>query len=349
MRGLYHSLLDALFRSAAFRERLKTTVRENASESGLHLVPALPYLPNPYAPRTEQDIRPLNEGADQKTVIFITSRFRSGSTLLWNIFHTLEEFTSYYEPLNERQWFLPSNASHVDPTHRGAANYHVNYENMEDLKTLYHVRWIDQDLIMHAQSYDWGLKRYLDALIERADKMPVLQFNRMDFRLPWLKAAYPHAKILHLYRNPRDQWISMLYGQTVPRDITVSAFHPYDRFYLLPWFEDIRRVFTCLDLPADCSAYEVHYLIWRLSYLYGSAFGDVSLSYEDLIESPLKVMSRTLESLSINHLDVSPIDGLIDPTGKSSWHEYADEAWFAEKEQTCEEALSQMLALLQRG
>src|SRR5437868_4059285 len=40
--------------------------------------------------------------------IFITGRFRSGSTLLWNIFRHTPGCTSYYEPLNERRWFDPS-------------------------------------------------------------------------------------------------------------------------------------------------------------------------------------------------------------------------------------------------
>ena len=37
--------------------------------------------------------------------IFITGRFRSGSTLLWNLFRNTLGVTSYYEPLNERRWF----------------------------------------------------------------------------------------------------------------------------------------------------------------------------------------------------------------------------------------------------
>ena len=37
--------------------------------------------------------------------IFITARFRTGSTLLWNIFRHIEGCTAYYEPFNERRWF----------------------------------------------------------------------------------------------------------------------------------------------------------------------------------------------------------------------------------------------------
>jgi hypothetical protein len=38
----------------------------------------------------------------------------------------------------------------------------------------------------------------------------VLQFNRIDFRLPWFRHHFPAATILHLARHPRDQWCSCL-------------------------------------------------------------------------------------------------------------------------------------------
>ena len=38
-------------------------------------------------------------------LVFVTSRFRSGSTLLWNIFRQSGSFTAFYEPFNERRWF----------------------------------------------------------------------------------------------------------------------------------------------------------------------------------------------------------------------------------------------------
>jgi hypothetical protein len=52
-------------------------------------------------------------------VIIITGRFRSGSTLLWNLFRNLEGITAYYEPFNERRWFDPhTRGDRVDPTHK---------------------------------------------------------------------------------------------------------------------------------------------------------------------------------------------------------------------------------------
>src|SRR5690606_37473813 len=59
-----------------------------------------------------------------KGTVFITSRFRSGSTLLWNVFRHLPDFTAYYEPFNERRWFDPTTRGEsVDATHRNVSDY----------------------------------------------------------------------------------------------------------------------------------------------------------------------------------------------------------------------------------
>jgi len=63
--------------------------------------------------------------------VFITARFRSGSTLLWNLFRHMPGITAYYEPLHPTLQ-LPS-AARVpvgDPTHYGVDNYWSEYERI---------------------------------------------------------------------------------------------------------------------------------------------------------------------------------------------------------------------------
>jgi hypothetical protein len=43
----------------------------------------------------------------------------------------------------------------------------------------------------------------------------VLQFNEIDLRLPWFRAHFPTARILHLYRHPREQWCSSLFDPSL--------------------------------------------------------------------------------------------------------------------------------------
>ena len=87
---------------------------------------------------------------------------------------------------------------------------------------------------MDEDFWDPDLKRYVEILIERAPGRPVLQFNRIDFRLPWFRRHFPDAKIVHLYRHPRDQWCSALMDvKCFPRHGRVEDFAAHDKFYLL--------------------------------------------------------------------------------------------------------------------
>src|SRR6267142_3164981 len=163
-------------------------------------------------------------GHDGNGAVFITGRFRSGSTLLWNIFRHTAGCTAFYEPLNERRWFdLQARGKHTDKTHQHVEDYWREYDGLGELASYYREDWIRCHLYMEAGAWDPALKRYIEILIERAPERAVLQFNRVDFRLAWLRAHFPSAKIIHLYRHPREQWLSIFRGGPVfPRSGRVA-------------------------------------------------------------------------------------------------------------------------------
>ena len=181
--------------------------------------------------------------------MIITARFRSGSTLLWNLFRALKSCTAYYEPFNERRWFDPvAHGSHTDPTHRGVDDYWKEYEGLEELGQYYQESWISNNLLMYEDSWDLAMKRYVERMIELAPKRPVLQFNRIDFRLPWFRRMFPRAKIVHLYRHPRDQWLSCLLDpRQFPHTGTMAQFATHDGYYLRMWARDLKYHFPFLD------------------------------------------------------------------------------------------------------
>ncbi len=306
------------------------------------------YSENPYNQKLTSAAS-LKKRNDLPYTIFISSRFRSGSTLLWTIFHQLGLFTSYYEPLNERRWFQNLDDDNaVDPTHIGATDYRTNYEGLGELSEFYSLEWNNSRLFMQDDSIDLNLRTYVDILIKRAKLVPVLQFNRVDFRLPWLKTNYPNAKILHLLRNPREQWMSTLYGQTVPSSITLGEFERYDRFYLIPWIKDLRTVFSCLDLPENTSPYAAHYILWRLSQIFGEHYGDITVRYEEVMSNPLPVLKTCLEQLGISEIpkeNWARISNTIRAPGKPRWEFFASKDWFLEQEELCEFYLRESLEI----
>src|SRR5688572_10206678 len=171
----------------------------------------------PYADLGEPD--QTGGTAGRRDIVFITGRFRSGTTFLWNVFRTIPGITAYYEPFNERRWFDPATrGTRVDGSHRNVADYWKEYEGLEELAQYYRIEWTDTNLYMDEHMPDPGMRKYMERMIELAPSRPVLQFNRVDFRLPWLRRQFPEARLIHIFRHPRDQWCSTLMGDKCPRE-----------------------------------------------------------------------------------------------------------------------------------
>lgn len=263
-------------------------------------------------------------------VIFVTGRFRSGSTLVWNLFRSLPAFTSYYEPFNERRWFDASTrGSHVDASHLEVANYWAEYDGLDELDRYFSAHWKLQQLYMPAHVWNPAMQRYIETLIEKAPARPVLQFNEMDLRLPWLRARFPRARMLHIFRHPRDQWCSTL-GRNPSRCASrnLQQFASVDGFYLLPWGEDLQRYFPFLTLDRDAHPYELFYQIWKLSYLFGRVHADVSISFENLVQSPEATMRRVFDGLGIAIEPSNALLSLVKPVPLGKWRSYAAAEWF---------------------
>lgn len=287
-----------------------------------------------------------NRASDRDDIVLISARFRSGSTLLWNLFRATGKCTAYYEPFNERRWFDPAaRGERTDPTHRGVADYWREYEGLEELRELYREDWIRRDLFMDADSWAPEMKRYLEVLVERAPGRPVLQFNRADFRLPWLRRAFPRAKLVHLYRHPRDQWLSTL---TDPAAFsgkgTLAEFDGYDEYYLKMWAGDLKHHFPFLGEGQDQHPYRLFYLIWKLSYLFGRRYADVCLAYEDLLKEPETRLADLFGEIGLEGVDVPALRGLIEKPRSGRWRGYADEDWFREHEARGEAVLADFFA-----
>jgi hypothetical protein len=188
------------------------------------------------------------------------------------------------------------------------------------------------------------MKRFIEILIERASGTPVLQFNRIDFRLPWIRHNFPRAKIIHLYRNPRDQWCSSLMDpKCVPADATMSEFRAHDKFYLTRWAADLKYQFPFLDERTISHHYELFYYIWKLSYLFGVKYADHSLQFEALVEKTETKLIEMFSVLDIQNTDVKTLAALVTKVDIGKWQDYADDAWFRRQETGCEEVLENFL------
>lgn len=341
---------------AQIRERFFRVLEQALSgEDGKRIVAdslgGLTVQPVPQFPSEVLNSRPYSDlpvvapGPSPRPPVFITGRFRSGSTLLWNIFRHLPGCTAFYEPLNERRWFDPSaRGDRIDATHQGVDDYWREYEGLGHLSRWYREDFINRSLYMGAAAWNPNLYRYIAALVEAAPDRAVLQFNRVDFRLAWLRKQFPLARLIHLYRHPRDQWCSSLVDpKRFPRTGTMAEFEAHDHFYLLSWARDLSYHFPFLDPRAAEHPYDLFYLIWRLSFLVGQTECHASVGLEALCEHPDVELPRVFEAAGIDDYDLNVLRGLIVNQPPDRWRVYADADWFLAREVRCEAILRSAL------
>lgn len=342
MRSLARHLLLRLLQSWNFRRMLAGEFADLLQPASDILAADVPLAAMPAAYRSGSPEVSATQVKAPDAPVFITARFRSGSTFLWQLMRAIPGITAYYEPLNERRWFLPEKARHgVDATHIGVSDYAAEYSGMEELAATFDTAWNSKRLFMGPRHQDRMLENYIAELIRRAPGRPVLQFNRVDFRLGWLRAHFPQARLLHLYRNPREQWLSVMgVGDHVPPMDPRRPFDQYRLFYTLQWADDLQRIYPFLASGQVTHPYALHYYLWRLSYSHGVAYSDLSVAYEDLTEHFDATMSSVLRKFDLPLACLPALAGLNHASGGLRWRSYADDAWFSRIEDECDRNLA---------
>lgn len=244
-----------------------------------------------------------------KKILIISGRFRSGTSMLWNVFNKLSDYCVWYEPLHPN---LLSHIAHVKPRedHLGIDDYWGNYRNLSNLKSNYSPEFGQNRLFLEKHESWPELKSYLDYLIDKSkDKIPVLQFNRMDLRLSWIKNNFPNATIIHLHRKPHPLWVSSRKHLPLKSD-KINESHP-DAYDLLQWAADLSLLFPVLQAKKDRHSYFRHYFIYKLTKKMAQQHADIQLRLEkDFFNSQngLKILASHLkwspQAISIAQLQV---------------------------------------------
>ncbi len=215
----------------------------------------------------------------KNTVVFLIGRFRSGTTALWQLFDRLPQYTAWYEPLHPN---LPAAIKYIRPqaSHRGVDDYWSSYRKLPAPLNKYWRRDFSTSRLYLEPDMPWpALKRYIDWLIECSPGTPVLQFNRMDLRIGWLKRQYPDARIIAIRRQPYPLWLST--RAHLSEQLQADESHP-DAYELMQWSNVLAADFPFLAPRTGRHSYFRHYALWRLSTLMADAWADFHLRLETL-------------------------------------------------------------------
>jgi hypothetical protein len=273
--------------------------------------------------------------------IFISARFRSGSTLLWHLFRQIPACRAYYEPCHDQ--LLAHIEVKTPPLegHLGVQSYWDEYfPILDQLKELHDRDFGVNRLLLEANDTHEELAQYVQFLISSAAPgIAVLQFNRVDFRLPWLRAQFPEAKILHMFRNSRDQWFSMVKDLSKEQRLNSYINTGYE---LMTWSCSLAFDFPFLFSPRIRSSYHRHYILWKLSKLMGERCSDLSVDFDnDLIGNPRRTIEQILTTSGLTVLATDPLANLVSVPKSGQWRAVESEEWFHRAEAECDEILEQ--------
>ncbi|MDT9312582.1 MULTISPECIES: tetratricopeptide repeat protein [Limnospira] len=291
-----------------------------------------------------------------KNCVFITARFRTGSSYLYSLLDCLDNADVFYEPLNEDllNW-LPKNEEDSCKNkqlynHTFGGKYFSEYQSLnlnQDLEKLHSITFSGIKLVMSSKDEFHQMKSYLNFIIDNPSKnYKVLQFNRIDFRLGWVKFHFPNAVIVNLRRNNRDIYAS--YIEMYKKNNQTNNYNPYENkigyLFNLNSYINMFNDFCNYKLEnIKINDYEKLYLINRLSNIWSDNFADLVIEYESLVQEPVTAITKIASmipglTLKLKKEIIPPYQNRI-----NVWEMYHSESWFLECEQKCEEIIKNIL------
>src|SRR5712692_7843372 len=238
-------------------------------------------------------------------LVFISGDFCSGSTLLFTLFRETDEYYCLYEPLHSllREYLIWP--LRVYEHHFFVDDYFSEYRGFDKIGSLFNSRWADHRLFMSAGDEGDDLYRYLCYIIGtsfgRRSKV-LLKFNRMTFRLEWLRAKFPEAKIVHIFRDKKAEWNSIVkrVQQHLGREDVGQADVNFNGFSLASWCEDLKTRFPELDAANSRTGYDRFCKLWELSLAAHRRHADISIDYSELTDNFETTCKRLFEAVGCN-------------------------------------------------
>ncbi|MGF1656387.1 MAG: sulfotransferase [Verrucomicrobiales bacterium] len=249
--------------------------------------------------------------------IFAQGMRRAGTTILFDLMLEDAQCTCFYEPLAQGK-----------PTLGGGSGVHSDRDlfcNVREQRELFlanHPEWLircpdfrERNLLNHGAprlpelEFEPALPPYCrDYIIQltKADRKTFLKFTRMHSKVDCLREINPHAKFIHIVRDPRHVTASYMFGKNARfKDEFKDVDHFFERvsnytaWASRPFSENLLQSPEYKNL-GTCQDFLRILIIWKFKFLRTHfagkrCFGDsyYLLRHEDLLQNP----ESTLRSL----------------------------------------------------
>jgi hypothetical protein len=253
-------------------------------------------------------------------LVCVSGDFCSGSTLMFTLFRKTGQYHCLYEPLHEdlREFLFYGLRAEDRSHHFFVDQYYREFKGLRGASALFDRRWGVSGLHVPADEEAEGLYRYFAYIIGASfGRCPrvMLKENRITFRLGWFRAKFPHARVVHIYRNKESQWRSLVrrvQADQQREDVGQDSVH-FKGFGVAGWCEDLKARYPELDASQSRTGFERFAKLWERSYDENRRHAHVSIAYEDLIEDFMPTASRLFAAVGVPEVDVAALSRFVVP------------------------------------
>ena len=158
--------------------------------------------------------------------------------------------------------------------------------------------------------------RYISYLIGTAfgrSEYVMLKENRITFRLGWLRANFPAARIVHIHRRKEDQWRSIVrrVQAALGREDVGQDRPDFRGFNVAGWCDDLAATYPELAAGHFKTGFDRFSALWELSYAENRRWAHVSIDYADLIGNFRPTVARMWEAIGVQGIDDAALERYV--------------------------------------
>jgi hypothetical protein len=256
-------------------------------------------------------------------LVFVTGDYCSGSTLVSTLFRKSGQYFCLYEPLHERLPEFLIWRPDPDPYdhHFFAEDNYGEMAEFDRIADVHSSRWGSSNLYLPPDAEADDLYRYMSYVIGSSfGRFPRVMFkeNRIAFRLGWIRANFPSAKIVHIHRDAESQWRSNVrrVQEFFRKEDVGQNVVNYNGFNVATFCEDLKGTFPELDAENFSSGYERFHKLWELSYRENHKYADISVNYWDLTREFEPTWTRVWTCIGAPPIDIGLLKQYVVPPEK---------------------------------